>query len=117
MVKPDEGIKLIMTSKVPGPGGIRLQQTPLNLSFSDVFRSRSPEAYERLILDSARGNTTLFMRRDELEAAWEWVEPIMKGWIESQHNLDLYPAGTMGTSSATAMIAKDNRSWHDGGEK
>lgn len=115
-LQPDEGIKLIMTSKVPGPGGIRLQQTPLNLSFSDVFRSRSPEAYERLILDSVRGNTTLFMRRDELEAAWEWVEPIMEGWIDSQHYLDLYPAGTMGTSSATAMIAKDNRTWHDGGE-
>lgn len=115
-LQPDEGIKLIMTSKVPGPGGLRLQQTPLNLSYSDVFRSRSPEAYERLILDSVRGNSTLFMRRDELEAAWEWVEPIMKGWNENQQKLETYPAGTMGTSSATAMIAKDNREWHDGGE-
>ncbi|MBL4906153.1 MAG: glucose-6-phosphate dehydrogenase, partial [Sneathiella sp.] len=115
-LQPDEGIKLIMTSKVPGPGGLRLQQTPLNLSYSDVFRSRAPEAYERLILDSVRGNSTLFMRRDELEAAWEWVEPIMEGWASNQQDLDRYPAGTMGSSSATAMIAKDNRTWHDGGE-
>ncbi|MEH6402105.1 MAG: glucose-6-phosphate dehydrogenase [Sneathiella sp.] len=115
-LQPDEGIKLIMTSKVPGPGGLRLQQTPLNLSYSDVFRSRAPEAYERLILDSVRGNSTLFMRGDELEAAWKWVEPIMEGWHRSQMALSLYQAGTMGSSAATALIAKDNRAWHDGEE-
>jgi len=115
-LQPDEGIKLIMTSKVPGPGGLRLQQTPLNLSYSDVFRSRSPEAYERLILDSVRGNSTLFMRGDEVEAAWKWIEPIMEGWRRSQMALSLYPAGTMGSSAATALIAKDNRTWHDGEE-
>ncbi len=115
-LQPDEGIKLIMTSKVPGPGGLRLQQTPLNLSYSDVFRSRAPEAYERLILDSVRGNSTLFMRRDELEAAWEWVEPILDEWEKDQDDLAIYPAGTMGPSAATALIARDNRTWHDGGE-
>ncbi len=115
-LQPDEGIKLIMTSKVPGPGGLRLQQTPLNLSYSDVFRNRAPEAYERLILDSVRGNSTLFMRRDELEAAWQWVEPILDEWVKNRDELASYPAGTMGPSSATALIARDNRTWHDGGE-
>ncbi|GLQ06129.1 glucose-6-phosphate dehydrogenase [Sneathiella chinensis] len=115
-LQPDEGIKLIMTSKVPGPGGIRLQQTPLNLSFSDVFRSRSPEAYERLILDAVRGNSTLFMRRDELEASWAWIEPILDAWQEDQVELSPYQGGTMGPNASTALMARDNRTWHDGEE-
>ncbi|MFT6559446.1 glucose-6-phosphate dehydrogenase [Sneathiella sp.] len=115
-LQPDEGIKLIMTSKVPGPGGLRLQQTPLNLSYSDVFRKRAPDAYERLILDSVRGNSTLFMRRDELEAAWSWVEPILEEWEKSEEALVDYPGGTMGPTASTALIARDGRSWHDGGE-
>lgn len=116
-LQPDEGIKLMMTSKVPGPGGLRLQQTPLNLSYSDVFRNRAPEAYERLILDSVRGNSTLFMRGDELQAAWRWIDPILSDWEKVDQKPTLYPSGTMGPSTSTAMIARDNRSWFDGEEE
>lgn len=112
-LQPDEGIKLVMMNKVPGPGGMRLQQTPLNLSFSDVFGDRAPEAYERLILDSVRGNSTLFMRRDELEAAWKWIEPILDHWSDDACPLQPYPSGTPGPTSATALMARDGRNWHD----
>ena len=69
-LQPDEGVKLLMMIKDPGPGGMRLREVPLNLSFAATFTERTPEAYERLLLDVIRGNQTLFMRRDELEAAW-----------------------------------------------
>jgi glucose-6-phosphate 1-dehydrogenase len=75
-LQPDEGVKLTMMIKDPGPGGMRLREVPLNLSFAATFAERTPEAYERLLLDVIRGNQTLFMRRDELEAAWNWVDPI-----------------------------------------
>ena len=69
-LQPDEGVKLMMMIKDPGPGGMRLREVPLNLSFAQTFAERTPEAYERLLLDVIRGSQTLFMRRDELEAAW-----------------------------------------------
>ncbi len=79
-LQPDEGVKMMMMIKDPGPGGMRLRQVPLNLSFAETFTERTPEAYERLLLDVVRGNQTLFMRRDELEAAWQWVDPIRQAW-------------------------------------
>ncbi len=115
-LQPDEGIKLVMMNKVPGPGGMRLQQTPLMLSFSEIFENRAPEAYERLILDSVRGNSTLFMRRDELEAAWKWVEPIMQYWADGASPMQSYPSGTAGPTTATALMARDDRNWHDDDE-
>ncbi len=71
-IQPDEGVKLFLMIKDPGPGGMRLREVPLNLSFAEAFHERTPEAYERLLLDVIRGQQTLFMRRDELEAAWSW---------------------------------------------
>ena len=78
-IQPDEGVKLFMMIKDPGPGGMRLREVPLNLSFAATFSERTPEAYERLLLDVIRGSQTLFMRRDELEAAWGWIDPIRDG--------------------------------------
>ena len=66
-----------MTAKEPGPGGIRLRPVSLDLNYTEAFQRRSPDAYERLLMDVVRGNPTLFMRRDEVEAAWTWVEPIL----------------------------------------
>ena len=74
-MQPDEGMRLHLTAKEPGPGGIRLRPVSLDLSYADAFDQRSPDAYERLLMDVIRGNPTLFMRRDEVEAAWSWVEP------------------------------------------
>ena len=79
-LQPEEGMKLAMMTKNPGPGGLRLLPTELDISFEKAFGTRYPDAYERLLMDCVRGNPTLFMRRDEVEAAWSWVEPIIDAW-------------------------------------
>ena len=77
-LQPDEGVKQWLMIKDPGPGGMRLRHVPLDMSFAESFKVRNPDAYERLLLDVIRDNRTLFMRRDEVEAAWRWVDPILK---------------------------------------
>jgi glucose-6-phosphate 1-dehydrogenase len=75
---------------------------------------RNPDAYERLILDVIRGNQTLFMRRDEVEAAWMWVDPILKAWDgRRSRTVQNYTAGTWGPSSSIALIERDGRTWHE----
>jgi glucose-6-phosphate 1-dehydrogenase len=113
-LQPDEGIKLFMMAKDPGPGGMRIGEVALNLSFAETFAVRYPDAYERLLLDVVRGNPTLFMRRDEVEAAWAWCEPILAGWAARGDAPQPYPAGSWGPSQAVAMIARDDRAWFDG---
>jgi glucose-6-phosphate 1-dehydrogenase len=114
-LQPDEGVKLTMMIKDPGPGGMRLREVPLNLSFAQTFSDRTPEAYERLLLDVVRGNQTLFMRRDELEAAWTWVDPIREAWDLSGDAPQSYVAGTWGPSGAVALIERDGRTWYEEG--
>ncbi len=115
-LQPDEGVKLLMMIKDPGPGGMRLREVPLNLSFAQTFTQRTPEAYERLLLDVVRGNQTLFMRRDELEAAWSWVDPIRQAWDGSTDAPQPYTAGTWGPSGAVALIERDGRTWYEDGQ-
>src|SRR3546814_5397828 len=67
-LQPDEGVKLGLMIKDPGPGGMRLKHVPLDMSFAQAFGGRNPDAYERLLMDVVRGNPTLFMRRDEVDA-------------------------------------------------
>ena len=84
-LQPDEGIRLTMTIKDPGPGGMRLAPAELDMTFADTLaqtKLRMPDAYERLVMDVIRGDQTLFMRSDEVEAAWAWVDPIVHGWEE-----------------------------------
>jgi glucose-6-phosphate 1-dehydrogenase len=100
-------------AKDPGPGGMRLREAHLNLSFAETFRVRYPDAYERLLMDVVRGNPTLFMRRDEVEAAWAWVEPILEAWSDSGEAPRPYTAGTWGPSAAIALIEREGRTWHD----
>jgi glucose-6-phosphate 1-dehydrogenase len=114
-LQPDEGVKLFLMIKDPGPGGMRLRQVPLNLSFAETFNERTPEAYERLLLDVIRGNQTLFMRRDELEAAWSWVDPIRQAWDTGTDAPQPYTAGTWGPTGAIALIERDGRTWHEDG--
>jgi glucose-6-phosphate 1-dehydrogenase len=114
-LQPDEGVKLLMMIKDPGPGGMRLREVPLNLSFAQTFAERTPEAYERLLLDVIRGNQTLFMRRDELEAAWAWVDPIRQAWDAAPDAPQPYTAGTWGPTGAIALIERDGRTWHEDG--
>ncbi len=112
-LQPNEGMRLHMTAKEPGPGGIRLRPVSLDLSYGETFRRRFPDAYERLLMDVVRGNPTLFMRRDEIEAAWAWVEPILAAWSRPGREPRRYPAGTSGPAAATTLIERDGRAWHD----
>jgi len=114
-IQPDEGVKLFLMIKDPGPGGMRLREVPLNLSFAEAFAERTPEAYERLLLDVIRGSQTLFMRRDELEAAWMWVDPIREGWDNATDSPQSYMSGTWGPTAAIALIERDGRTWHEDG--
>lgn len=93
-LQPEERIELVQLSKIPGPGGYRFKPISLKLDFVDSFNERMPDAYERLIIDILRGNQTLFMRHDELEAAWKWIESIKAVWKELP--LNLYESGTWG---------------------
>lgn len=112
-LQPDEGMTLSLMVKDPGPGGMRLRSAPLNLSFAETFKVRYRDAYERLLMDVVRGNPTLFMRRDEVEAAWSWIDPIISAWNEQPDPPKPYPAGTWGPSAAIALIERDNRTWHE----
>ena len=112
-LQPDEGVKQWIMIKDPGPGGMRLRHVSLDMSFADRFEVRNPDAYERLLLDVIRCNQTLFMRRDEVEAAWKWVDPILKAWAETGQTVQPYTAGTWGPSQAIALIERDGRTWHE----
>ncbi|MBN9023249.1 MAG: glucose-6-phosphate dehydrogenase [Rhizobiales bacterium] len=110
-LQPDEGVKLWLMIKDPGPGGMRLVYVPLDMSFAQAFKVRSPDAYERLILDVIRGNQTLFMRRDEVEAAWQWIDPILEAWSGASDQPKPYAAGTWGPSASFSLLG--DRTWHD----
>ncbi|MFT3763825.1 MAG: glucose-6-phosphate dehydrogenase [Pseudoxanthomonas sp.] len=112
-LQPDEGVKLWLMIKDPGPGGLRLQHVPLDMSFAEAFGVHQPEAYERLLMDVVRGNQTLFMRRDEVEAAWKWIDPILAAWEQSRDAPKPYTAGSWGPSAAVALIERDGRTWHE----
>ena len=112
-LQPDEGVKLYLMIKDPGPGGMRFREVPLNLSFADAFKGPNPDAYERLLMDVIRGSQALFMRRDEVEAAWTWADPILESWSRLGRSPDPYTAGTWGPSTAIALIERDGRTWHE----
>ncbi len=114
-LQPDEGIKLWLMIKEPGPGGMRLQYTPLDMSFAEAFDVSVPDAYERLLMDVVRGNATLFMRRDEVEAAWCWIDPIRQAWSQMNEPPRPYVAGSWGPSAAVALIERDGRTWAEDG--
>ncbi len=112
-IQPHEGIQLKVMTKDPGPGGLRLRAAPLDVSFEQAFRTRYPDSYERLLMDTVRGNQTLFMRRDEVETAWGWVAPILDAWANSADAPRPYSAGSWGPSAAIALIERDGRTWHE----
>jgi glucose-6-phosphate 1-dehydrogenase len=112
-LQPNEGIKLHLMSKDPGPGAMRLRSSALNITYADAFHTRYLDAYERLLMDVVAGNTTLFMRRDEVEAAWRWIMPLIDGWENSSELPRPYSSGSWGPSAAIALIERDGRTWHE----
>ncbi|MGB7286240.1 MAG: glucose-6-phosphate dehydrogenase [Salaquimonas sp.] len=113
-LQPDEGVNQAITIKDPGPGGMRLREVALDMSFAESFDVQAPDAYERLLLDVIRGNQTLFMRRDEVEAAWKWIDPLISGWAETNQETAKYTAGTWGPTASIALIEREGRTWHEG---
>ncbi|GEP08209.1 glucose-6-phosphate dehydrogenase [Methylobacterium gnaphalii] len=112
-LQPEEGMKLEVMTKDPGPGGMRLRPTDLDISFEETFKQRYPDAYERLLMDIVRGNATLFMRRDEVEAAWEWADKLLQAWADRPEPPRPYAAGSWGPTAAIALIERDGRTWHE----
>lgn len=112
-LQPEEGMKLEVMTKDPGPGGMRLRPTNLDISFEETFKQRYPDAYERLLMDVVRGNATLFMRRDEVEVAWAWADTLLKAWAERPEPPRPYAAGSWGPTAAIALIERDGRTWHE----
>lgn len=111
-LQPDESISMFIMNKVPGlTDGMRLQKVELDLNVVEDA-PRSPDAYEHLLLDVLRNYSGLFMRRDEVEAAWIWADKILDGWSEKAIKPKSYQAGTNGPSASIAMIEKDGRSWY-----
>ncbi|MCR9129889.1 MAG: glucose-6-phosphate dehydrogenase [Alphaproteobacteria bacterium] len=112
-LQPDEGVKLMMMTKDPGPGGVRLRYVPLNLSYAETFDQDYPDAYERLLMAVVRGNLGLFMRRDEVEAAWRWTDAVVAAWTDGACPLQFYPAGSDGPDKASLLLSRDGREWYD----
>ena len=114
-LQPHEGVEIQMMNKVPGlEQKQRLQTTKLDLSFTETFKNeRIADAYERLLLEAMLGNQALFVRRDEVEQAWTWVDGIIQSWEESNEKPKPYPAGSWGPVASVALIAKDGRSWDE----
>jgi glucose-6-phosphate 1-dehydrogenase len=111
-IQPDEGVSLRMQSKVPG-ASVRIQPVKMDFRYGTSFGKASPEAYERLLLDSMAGDATLFARRDEVEEAWRYIDDIEEGWHSeaSESGLFFYPAGSWGPAEADQLIEKDGRAW------
>lgn len=113
-LQPNEGITLSVTIKEPGPGGMRLMDVPLDMSFAEALGpegSEPADAYERLIMDVVRGNQTLFMRGDEVEAAWGWTDPIIAGWQARGDVPKPYESGSTGPGDADLLLRRDQREW------
>ena len=109
-IQPDEGISLKFDSKIPGPT-VRTAPVTMEFRYATSFGAEPPEAYERLLLETMLGDSTLFARRDEVETAWAWLDPLLKCWAADPKPPSLYPAGTWGPEAADALIEHDGRRW------
>jgi glucose-6-phosphate 1-dehydrogenase len=115
-LQPEEYVRLQVMAKEPGldRAGIVLREVNLNLSLTTAFaKARRRIAYERLLLDLIEGEQTLFVRRDEVEAQWTWVDAIRKVWAVSGMEVKPYAAGSWGPNAGIALTERDGRSWHD----
>jgi glucose-6-phosphate 1-dehydrogenase len=110
-IQPDEGIALRFGAKIPGQA-MKVETVRMDFHYTEFFGTSAPEAYERLLLDAINGDSTLFARRDEVEAAWEHVTPILDTWRENPPtDHPNYEAGTWGPEAAVALLAREGRRW------
>ena len=111
-LQPERGVQLDMWMKPPGDAMV-LRKAPLDLDFAETDDGRALDAYERLLSDIFRGRQTLFMRRDELEAAWAWIDPIRAAWDQLNDQPRPYMAGTWGPAASSALLARGGTAWHE----
>ena len=110
-IQPDEGISLRMQAKIPGTS-LRIEPVKMDFHYGTSFGKPSPEAYERLLLDAMSGDATLFARRDEVEEAWAFIDPIEEAWQkQKEKGLYFYAAGSWGPDEADELLARDGRAW------
>jgi len=108
-----EGVELQMMNKIPGIASqMNIQENTLDLSFNDTYQDqRVIDAYERLMLEVLNGNQSLFVSRDEVEAAWTWADSIIDAWQATSESPKPYAAGSWGPVSSISLIARDDRHW------
>ena len=111
-LQPEESIELSMMTKEPG-SGMNLHPVRLSLDLQETSSKRRADAYERLLMDVIKGRLTHFMRRDELEAAWRWIDPILAGWKALEEKPRNYPAGSWGPAASSALMARENLVWFE----
>jgi glucose-6-phosphate 1-dehydrogenase len=109
-IQPDEGITLKFAAKIPGAAR-HLASVDMDFAYNTAFGIQSPEAYERLLADAMLGDSTLFIRRDEVEASWRIVDSIVNGWKQMPTTVHPYAAGTWGPKEANDLIERDGRQW------
>ena len=115
-IQPQENITFTLMAKVPGidQEGMVMRPVPLNIAMPDAFTGKHHRiAYERLLLDLIEGDQTLFVRRDEVEAQWQWIDAIRATWAKEGVTPKIYASGSWGPSAAIALAERDGASWHE----
>ncbi|GBR04068.1 glucose-6-phosphate dehydrogenase [Acetobacter oeni] len=112
-IQPDEGVSLSLSSKDPLAEGFRLRDVNLDVSYIKTFGTRYPDSYEDLLMAVVRGDQVLFIRRDEVQASWRWIEPVLDGWAENVRPMETYPAGSRGPASADELLRDDGFVWKE----
>ena len=116
-IHPDEGIVLKLNTKEPDVTGFNLEELPLNLNLHDYHEIGHQDCYERLLLDVIKGNPALFVRRDEVEASWAWIDNIINLWASENVPMEDYISGGWGPSNSDLLLKRDYRSWKNGSKK
>ena len=116
-IHPDEGIDLKLNTKEPGVAGFNLEELPLDLNLDDYYESGHQDCYERLLLDVIKGNPALFVRKDEVEASWKWIDNIIDLWKKEDTPIEEYNSGSWGPADSDLLLKRDFRSWKNGSGK
>jgi glucose-6-phosphate 1-dehydrogenase len=109
-IQPDEGIRMNIASKIPGPS-MEIAPVTMDFRYASSFGAAPPDAYERLLLDSLSGDAALFIREDEVEASWRFITPLLESWAQRPDAPERYRSGTWGPKGSEALLAADARSW------
>ena len=116
-IHPDEGIDLKLNTKEPGVSGFILEELPLDMNLDDYYELGHQDCYERLLLDVIKGNPALFVRKDEVDASWKWIDNIIDLWKKVDMPIEEYNSGSWGPVDSDLLLKRDFRSWKNGSAK